>query len=490
MINLKLSIVILSLIYIKNQNLKTNETQTETKNTSTLIENTSNSSNSTIIIITNTEDQFDNKTDLNKTIQLMISNNTKIKNGSITYKELKSAFCLINDHGVVYDLNSLKSKEKDYELKTSNGVVHFNLCQNQISTCINSYNKTNTTNSTGIASFTSINKLEVCEQIAGSNYISSKFIHIEERDSKNETIKSSLKLILPHGEVCKEDKNKFYSTSIELICNKNQDFSILNHSLINHPCQFEIQIETKQACPTYNVNSFFEKFIYNKYLLGSLLIVIGAFFCFVGENFLKITQIIAGAFFTSLVILYFVFTFTDIEFGNWKFWIVVCLTFILGSLVGYFMSKIYWLPGLVFGFLLGVVIGFILINIVLRFNISYPLLAFWTIISISIISCCLLGYYKEEEISIISTSIIGAYTLIRGISVMIGGFPSESQLIEYYNKGLTSEISKLITVCVYIYLLGMIILSILGMYIQFKYFYDGKNKNQKEKLNLVKNEKV
>ncbi len=45
---------------------------------------------------------------------------------------------------------------------------------------------------------------------------------------------------------------------------------LINHSLINHPCQFEIQIETKQACPTYNVNSFFEKFIYNKYLLSKL----------------------------------------------------------------------------------------------------------------------------------------------------------------------------------------------------------------------------
>ena len=415
---------------------------------------------------------------VNETVKVEV-----LKASSENKTQVADAFCFINNNGVVYDLNALKS-DIDYKVETLSGFINFNFCRDQVNPC---------KDQTGIASFTSSKLGTDCIQIAGSNTVSSKVFIQEEKktNDKNEEVVSTLiRLDFPEGEICKSDANKKYQTIVELRCDENQEVPVFTNNVFDsNICENKIYGVSKAACPKYDVYGLWNTIVNNKYIFGSILILLGAFFCFVGENFLKVTQVIAGAALTLILVLYFIFNFTLIIMGTWLFWIVVVLAFALGCLMGYFMSKISWLPGLVFGFLLGFVLGFVVFNIALKFIASNSIIVFWTSMVTCIILGCLLGYYKEEEISIISTSVVGAYGIIRGISIMAGGFPDERQVYELSLKGEWDQLSNYLTGVVYAYLAGLLVLAILGMYVQFKYFYDGSKKKDKKKDDeLVKNE--
>ena len=97
-----------------------------------------------------------------------------------------------------------------------------------------------------------------------------------------------------------------------------------------------------------------------------------------------------------------------------------------------------------------------------------------------------MGYKKEEEIAIISTSILGAYAIVRGISVWSEGFPSEKEVYTLAFEQEWSTLKSMISGIVYLYLVLLVVLSACGMYVQFKYFYDGEKKE--ESKSLVNNE--
>lgn len=426
--------------------------------------NSSNSENSSQLIV-------------NETVKVEIAQSPENIN------QVADAFCFINNNGVVYDLNILKS-EIDYKVETLSGFISFNFCRDQVNPC---------KDQKGIASFTSSKLGTDCLQIAGSNTVSSKIFVQEEKkiNEKNEEVVSTLiRLDLPEGEVCKSDANKKYQTIVELRCDETQEVPVFTNNVFDsNICENKIYGVSKAACPKYDVYGLWNTIINNKYIFGSIVILLGAFFCFVGENFLKVTQVIAGAALALIFVLYFVFNYTSIIMGTWVFWLVIVLAFAIGCLAGYFMSKISWLPGLVFGFLLGFVLGFVVFNIALKFIASNSIIVFWTSMVACILLGCLLGYYKEEEISIISTSVVGGYGIIRGISIMAGGFPDERQVYELSSKGEWDQLSNHLTGVVYAYLAGLLVLAILGMYVQFKYFYDGSKKKDKKKDDgLVKNE--
>lgn len=66
--------------------------------------------------------------------------------------------------------------------------------------------------------------------------------------------------------------------------------------------------------------------------------------------------------------------------------------------------------------------------------------ALWcTIVFTAMIGVCL-TYYFKENIVILSTSFIGSYLFIRGISIFIGGYPSEYELYTEMSTG-TAEFS-------------------------------------------------
>jgi len=205
---------------------------------------------------------------------------------------------------------------------------------------------------------------------------------------------------------------------------------------------------------------------------------LGIFFCFFGENFLKVSEVIAGGAAVLVIVLYFAFNYVTINTDSALFWVVLVLAVVLGCLAGYFMTYFTWLPGIVFGGLFGFAIGFVIFNVALRYIQSNPTAVFWCSIGACIILGCVIGFIWEEEISIISTSVVGAYAIIRGISIMAGGFPDERQVYELAQKGEWGQVNILLTPIVYAYLAGFAVLATVGMIIQFKYFYEGREEKR------------
>lgn len=382
-------------------------------------------------------------------------------------EETVAAFCFINQNGVVFDLNPI-STDKDYDSQSATGSFDFNVCNNMNTPC---------PDKKGIAAFRPVGGND-CVQIAGDSTVSSNFRIITDET----TLKTTLEMRLPQGEICRADNTKRYTTTISFTCDQTAEIPVVENNLFSlAACENTINMKSRYACPKYNVYGLWNAVQENKYIFGTILIVLGIFLCFVGENFLKITQIIAGGALATIVLLYIIFNYTSVTIHSWQFWLILILSIAAGCVFGYFMSYFTWLPGVVFGFLLGFVVGFVIFNICLRFIHSNPGVVFWVTMGVCCIGGIILGYFKEEEISIISTSIIGAYAIVRGISLMAGGFPDERQVYELGNKGEWSQLSDLLTPIIYAYLAGFLILSAVGMYIQFKFFYDGDKKKGDKK---------
>lgn len=409
------------------------------------------------------------------------ANNAEIKNDAVyidtvnpspavgNETNLVDAFCFINNNGTVYDLNDLTNDEADYTVATNTGKINFNICRNALNSCAGEKN---------IASWVSNLDPNNCVSVAGNQTVTSEFTLIE-NDQTNSTV---LRMKLPEGDVCKSDEAKRYTTYIEFTCDEDADAPVISKNALNiNSCENRIYMTTKYACPKLNVYALWNKIQDNKWIFGAIIMGLGVFFCFFGENFLKITQVIAGAALTIIIFMYLVFSNTSIEIYTWQFWLIIVIAAAIGCLAGWFMSQITWLPGLVFGILLGFVVGFVLYNIGLRFIDSNPEVVFWVTMSVCVIGGALLGYFKEEEIAIISTSIVGAYAIIRGLSIWCGGFPDERQVYELGSKGEWDQMKDMLDATVYAYLAGFFVLSAIGMWIQFKYFYDGSKKEKKEK---------
>jgi hypothetical protein len=383
--------------------------------------------------------------------------------------KLKNLLCRINANGTVYDFSDLNKKSEDYVDEGPTGNLYYNICGNSVKSC---------GQKGGMASFVGNSTNENCIQLAGNFTVSSKLLLINDHRN-NKTI---IRMSLPEGEACRTDEKQKYQTTIELTCDPEAEEPIIPDATIDvNSCANKISITTKHACPKLNLIEKWNNIKNNKWILGAILVALGTFFCFFGENFLKITQVIAGGALVLIIFLYLILSNFNIILFSWQFWLVVVFAVILGCLTGWFMSKIQWLPGLVFGSLLGFVVGFFIFNLCLRFIESSPMVYFWIIVSICVVLGCLLGYYKEEEIAIISTSFVGAYAIMRGFSTWFGGFPNEGQIYELGNKGQWDQLKNTLTAVVYVYLVFCLILAAFGMYIQFKYFYDGnKKKNNKE----------
>ena len=149
--------------------------------------------------------------------------------------------------------------------------------------------------------------------------------------------------------------------------------------------------------------------------------------------------------------------------AQWIIWVMLSLGIILGCTAGYFVFKYHEkFFSLLVGGLAGFFLGEFLFNL---FGNSLPLnltLVHILFIIISIIALIILAFFLKDIIIIFATSFIGAYTLIRGVSLIAGYFPSEFTVIDLKQRGETEQLKDLLTWRVYIYLV-FILVSIINI---------------------------
>ena len=149
-----------------------------------------------------------------------------------------------------------------------------------------------------------------------------------------------------------------------------------------------------------------------------------------------------------------------------QFWLVVGIPFVVGILIGILLLKLIKIAIFVQAALAGYPIGVFLYQLCIKYIHWRPDILYWIIIILCMILCGVLALFALKWAIIISTSIIGGYMVIKGISIFAGKFPDESEIIALIKAKEYDQLKEMMTWHVYLYLVGWLILTIGGIFLQ------------------------
>ena len=266
----------------------------------------------------------------------------------------------------------------------------------------------------------------------------------------------------------------------EIKCDDSTNMTkVETNSSINDP-ELTFTFSSIHACPQADFYDIYRIIVEKKYIFGSALILIGLFELFLGQKLVTATIFIFSA---AIVVLFvFVFFFQFILPGGVNetvFWFVLAIAIIVGLVLGYFVAKYKdKFFGIIMGALLGYIIGQILYNLALnRININQT--ALQIIVYVLCIGVCIaLSILLFNIVTIFATALIGAYVVIRGISIFAGGFPNETTIADLVKNEETEQLKNLLTWIVYLYLGGWVILFVIGLVVQIKIFAADKEEEK------------
>jgi hypothetical protein len=167
----------------------------------------------------------------------------------------------------------------------------------------------------------------------------------------------------------------------------------------------------------------------------------------------------------SCAIFYLMFFKSTEDFKT--FWFFLIGGIIVGIGVGVLLYKFPKIGASFAAAWGGIVLGMFLNTLFLS-----SLALTWSIYAAAVIGavvCVFLAFKFYDPVIIISTAVLGAYAITRGISFYGGHYYNEFELANLIQSGLLSDIDKIY----YCYIVGFIILSIAGGFVQRKRFLKG-----------------
>lgn len=257
-----------------------------------------------------------------------------------------------------------------------------------------------------------------------------------------------MSVTLNSGELCNPTNNQAYSISITIDCDqegKDGEITLIDPMPVftNNHCEYQLYAKSKHGCILSNFYAISAFINANKIPFGIALIVIGLFLCFLGSKLVKITIAIIA--FLSTVGLIFVLVFSIIgvnQLSNAIMWVILACTILLAAVVAYLFYKYVNVFYACLGGVTGFVIGMNIYTFFLRYIESNPDVVYWVTVVICVIIGILFAIYFRKHLLIISTSFIGSYAIIRGPSLYIGGFPSESQVTDLVKRKEFKQLSE------------------------------------------------
>jgi Domain of unknown function (DUF4203) len=264
----------------------------------------------------------------------------------------------------------------------------------------------------------------------------------------------------------------FYQLQINLRCNpsitalkdivfnmtstSDNSFGISSTSIV-------VEGYSSYGCPLASVsrfNAFLETY---KWIFVLIFSILGAFICFFGMKMFNITTFIVTTLAGSLTLAAMFYNYVDLNTSYLMLWIIFTICLILGAGIGILAVRYKKFGFFGLGFGLGMVVGMLFYKYVLGIFLSETPSPFMYIISTLLgIGGGIIALKNWKGMTILSTAIVGAYLVIRAISLVAGGFPGEIDLI----KGDAE-----LTVWSYFYLAGIVGLAIAGSRHQFKRFH-------------------
>lgn len=359
-------------------------------------------------------------------------------------KKDPNEICMAFDDNIKYDLFDLKKKK----ISLYNNKVELKFCDNiekNRSSCI--YDKGG-------------NITKLAGDIKGE----------KKNKNKIKVYDNKLVLYLAAGEECKSEQN--YKITLELYCNENKDFEILNEDQFDPEllCDLSLNISTKYAC---GKKEYIKLNKFQRITCGILGIIIGLIVGILGYNQRKVGMLLV-CIFGSLVLALIITILFDIN--NTIILLIILIVFLLGgTILFYFFKKKkeylkYYM--LLIGGLCGYPIGYIIYNLFFSIiNTKHQKLLNIIIIVLCIILGVILGIFFPKHTFIVGTSIMGAYLIMRGIGFLLYGkidFIDEQKLYDLARSGNYEKIAYMVWSKFLIYPAILIFFIIVFIIIQIK----------------------
>ena len=161
--------------------------------------------------------------------------------------------------------------------------------------------------------------------------------------------------------------------------------------------------------------------------------------------------------------------------------IALCVVaFILGIAGGIGLGLLFYklekLGAAILAGALGFFLGSTLYNLALFW--AYNVYLYFIFSILCALLCAFLAWKFFEHILIVGTAILGGYSLIRGISMFAGHYPSEVEMISQLANGIRPQVDGYF----YIYMAGLAVAVVAGIIVQNK-FQTKKNIDDYYKIN-------
>ena len=304
-----------------------------------------------------------------------------------------------------------------------------------------------------------------CIHLSSSSTLSNFAYSLNNPDDPSDGIQ----LTLLNGDLYSYTQNQanYYQAIFTVHCTKNQlPVPFLINEITNDQNQFLIIGESSAGCPIVEYNPVYQFIVDNQLPIGIVMIVIGFIECFLGLAIIKETIFFVGflAAFGFLMMVFGEFFLTTSS-GVFTIWLMILISVLLGGAVGYISTSLPKIGFMSMGFWIGFVLGFIVNNLFLyKININPPGLLLYVIMGMF---GCIFGMVSAciwRHIVIVGTSFLGAYLVIKCLSIYIGSYPNELSV----PKMIAYQQIPYVDWPFYVYFIGLLILTTMGMILQFR----------------------
>jgi hypothetical protein len=198
-------------------------------------------------------------------------------------------------------------------------------------------------------------------------------------------------------------------------------------------CNPTLKFAHKTGCPAFSLNSFVVFLQEQPWILAVILIVFGLIVTLVGAKFFRITLAVAVGLVTVLALLLFfsVIGWLDALAGEGKGNVALTVVSFLVSaalavLAAWFLFKLEKIAATILAGAVGFFVGTTVYNLAFFWVANVYLLIGLDIVFV--VAFAFLAWRYFDNILIFGTAFLGAYALVRGISLFAGHFPNEIEV--------------------------------------------------------------
>lgn len=194
-------------------------------------------------------------------------------------------------------------------------------------------------------------------------------------------------------------------------------------------CIPKLTITSRIGCRIGTLNDIWKFLEDNPTIFAIIMIAAGFFFTFFGYRLLIVTLFLLGfllGIVGTSIIAYGMFVKADSP--TYYGWIVLGVGAVIGLVIGFLLARFRKVGVFFIGAWGGVMLALVLNNILLYRAESEAL--FWVSLVAGGLIMGVLSYFIFVYVAILGTSFLGAYSLIRGVSMFAGHFPNEFTLIQ------------------------------------------------------------